>query len=107
MVFYIENKNNLPFDLLRAQLLRKARRSILFYRESTAEKLFNQYFMQNYKTNLKLMCLKILRASRVMQNYNGDVVVKIISPQLEKIARFITFGNLDYPGSKILKFAIS
>ena len=49
--------------------------------------------------------MRILTNSYIMQNYNGELVIKIQNPRLEKMARFITFGDGKIQGSQILRFA--
>ena len=106
MTFVIENEYDLPLDLLKAQLIRSARRRIAFYKEACAEKLLSKKLLEDVRLTLKAACMRILMNSYVMKDYaTGRLIAKIQDPKLDRLARFITFGDGETPGSQILRFA--
>ena len=82
------------------------RRAILTFPQRAAEYKLNEYFKAEYDMTLLQMCLKIWAALKFLKNSKNEVVIILPDKELQKIAQFITFGNRDYRGSKILQSAI-
>lgn len=88
------------------RLRKTAEKVILRYFEGAAEKKLDEYLIKNYKTNLKLMCLKLLKDMQFNTDGNAALVITFKTKELEHIAHFITYGNSNYFGSKILLTAL-
>jgi len=91
-------------DLDRYQTFMLARSFIIRYKTGPNEVALNKYFLENYKTNLKQMCLNIV-ANMTFSEVDGETLVIINDKKLDKIASLITYGNSELPHSNILKYA--
>jgi len=105
MTFRVKNPYKTPIDLLKMDFYAAARRTIILFPLKADEVKINNYLLNNYKITLKTLCLKILNNLQISNNSSGDLLIKIKNPDLDKLARLITYGNSELFGSKILKKA--
>lgn len=84
----------------------KAKRTILTFPQGPVEYKLNEYFKAEYKLTLIQMCLKIWAALKFLKNSKNEVIILLPDKDLQKIAHFITYGNREYRGSKILQEAV-
>jgi hypothetical protein len=72
------------------------------------DRKMDEFLQENYKTNLRQICLKIISSAKYMADPSTkNVIVRIVPENLEKLARLITYGNGKINGSTILKNAFS
>jgi len=81
---------------------------VINYPMRTNEQKLSQYLMENYQTDLKSMCKKIIRnASITTEDVDKTFIVTFLNPELDKLATLITYGNEQTPGSNILRAAFT
>ena len=106
MFFTISNKRYLSTEQLRTSALLEAYYFIRNYPLHASELALDQYILQQYGSDLKNMCIKLLLSLTFYNNEAGDLVLIFKDPKYDKIARLITYGNGAIPGSNILKAAL-
>ena len=105
MFFTIKNKY-LSAERARVNALLNAYYIIQNYPLHASDILMDQYINQQYKTDLKNMCVNLLLNLTYYQDKSGNLILMFKNPKYDKIARLITYGNGAIPGSKILKVAL-
>lgn len=104
MHFRIENlQANL--EAYKYKVLKNAWLIIISHKISPGEIKLNNYLLANYRLNLKAACIKLLNKCKIMRDYNNSIVVIFPNKNDDKLATFITYGNLEIKGSNILKNA--
>lgn len=79
-----------------------ARKSIIMYDLKADELVLNKYIQEKYNTDLKNMCLKLLKEASYIASVD-ELIIKFKDTEADKLARFITYGNGKIKGSKILR----
>lgn len=90
-------------DLAIYRARRQARLRLTLFPMGVTETLLSRYLQENYNTNLKAACLNILLNAKYNLNLDQDLIITIPDPELNKIARIITYGNGKLLGSSILR----
>lgn len=106
MFFKINNNKYLSAEQAKVNALLNAYYIIQNYPFHATDILMDQYIEQQYKTDLKNMCINLLLNLTYYQDNFGNLVLMFKNPKYDKIARLITYGNGAIPGSKILKSAL-
>ena len=107
MFFTTQNKNAIPIENFRNKHILKANFIILTATFGTTEKQLDEYLKENYKTDLKKMCWKLLLNTRYAENEKHEVTITFKTPELDKIASIITYGEAKcVHGSNILREAL-
>ncbi len=106
---YIRLYNNTEFNInsLMGEILKAARKYILFCRLDNEERKLDKYLAKNYKLNLKLACLKIINNIKFNTDNKHYIIITFNSRVDESIAKLITYGNSEFFGSKILIKALT
>ena len=109
MNFTIVNKYPKIKDInyFRSEVILKARRVILGFPMFVPEIKLDQLFKEKYKMSLKQTCLYLLTKSKINTNQNTEIIITFPNKEDDKLAAFITYGNLEVRGSKILQAAFS
>lgn len=107
MFFTIKNKRYLSIEQLRTSTLLKAYYVIKKYPMLASDTIMSNFIQQQYDTDLKNMCIKLLLNMTFYENKSGDLILMFKNPEYDKIARLITYGNGAIPGSSILKTALN
>ena len=105
MFFKINNKY-LSAERAKTNTLMNAYYIIKNYPFHASDILMDQYINQQYKTDLKNMCINLLLNLTYYQDKSGNLILMFKNPKYDKIARLITYGNGAIPGSKILQVAL-
>lgn len=90
-------------DLAIYRVRRKARLRLTLYRIGPTELLLSRYLTENHNITLKAACLKILQDARFTMNVQKEIIITIPDPELNELAKLITFGTGKLIGSNILK----
>lgn len=83
----------------------KSRQIIITFPKRSAEYALDNYFIANYNKTLTQLCLQIWANIKFLTNSSGEIVLVLYDKDLCKLAQFITFGNREIRGSKILQEA--
>lgn len=105
MMFVINTPRNLPVGLSKAIMLKKAFNRIHLYRLNTPEILLNDYFMEQQGKTLKTICKELILNSQIVYVEN-HLILKFKTPEDDKIAKVITYGDGILRGSRILQYAL-
>lgn len=106
MFFTIKNNRCLSSQQLRTDTLMHAYYLINNYPLKASDKILNDYLQQQYKENLKNLCVKLLLNITFYKNDEGDFVLMFKDPKSDQLAQLITYGNGAIPGSRILQIAL-
>jgi len=99
-------KNNSQLNLSVPDVMLTARKRIALYPSAYNEHVLDNYLLKHYKTNLKLMCLKLLsKAVYLTDSATGDIIVKFTDKKYDTIASLITYGDGIIQGSNIWRNA--
>jgi hypothetical protein len=90
-------------DLAIYRTKRQARLNLTLYPMGVTETLLSRFLQENYNITLKSACLAILQNARYNLNIDQDLIITIPDPELNAIAKLITYGNGKLLGSHILK----
>ena len=106
---FVKLDNNSSFDLAYSKLevIKAAKKYVLYYKPSQAENKLDDYLIKHYRLNLKLMCLKLLNEVQISTDGHTSMFIDFKTAEARKIARFITYGNTKFFGSRILLKALS
>ena len=106
MKFKIFKYNDEPVDVVRKDIIDRARFRITIYKFSTAEKLLNSYFQKNENMSLRQKCNQILQSVQILENSEHTNFIAVFQNKNDdKVASLITYGNSELRGSNILRFA--
>lgn len=72
-----------------------------------SELLLDRYLRQQYDTDLKNICVKLLLNLSFYKDNAGNSILLFKEQKYDKLARLITYGNGAIPGSNILKVALA
>lgn len=106
MFFVVENNKYLSPSQLRTNTLMKAYFVISNFPLKASDKILDDYLQQQYKINLKNLCVKLLLNISFFKNNEGGYILLFRDPKLDKLAQLITYGNGAIPGSCILQIAL-
>lgn len=90
-------------DLAIYRARRQARLKLTLYHFGPTEMLISRHLQENYGRSLKAACIQILQNARFHINFKQEIIVTIPDPELNQIAKLITYGNGSIIGSRILK----
>lgn len=106
MQFTVINKYNQPNDILKFSIIRNAKKIIWLYNEQSTEKKLDEYLLNNSKTSLKQVCIKLLNNLKIYENGADEILLLFTDKKYDKLAQLITYGNSEVQGSSILKDAL-
>ena len=106
MFFSIKNNKYLSDQQLKIDTLMHAYYLINNYPLQASDKILNDYLQQQYKDNLKNLCVKLLLNLTFYRGDDGNFILIFKDPKFDKLAQLITFGNGAIPGSRILQIAL-
>lgn len=106
MIFKINNRRYLSTEQLRTDTLLNAYFLIQNYPLHASDLAMDQFLQQQYKTNLKNMCIKLLLSLTFYKDADGNLILLFKDPKYDKLASLITYGNGAIPGSRILQIAL-
>lgn len=104
MFFTVRNLSN-NGQLNRARAINSARKRIILYKSSSNEVALDNYLLEHYNLNLKLMCIKLINSCTWSLNQDNEVVITFKNKEYDKLAALITYGTEKLQGSQILAFA--
>ena len=107
MFFTITNNRYLAPEYLKTTTLMKAYFIIKKYPLKASDLILEQYIKQQYKTDLKNICIKLLLSLSYYTDNENNIILMFKDPNYDRLARLITYGNGSIPGSKILQIALS
>lgn len=107
MLFTINNKRFKSTEQLRTDTLLNAYFIIKNYPMHASDLILERYIQQQYDTDLKNMCIKLLLSLTFHKDTEGNLVLLFKDPKYDKIAQLITYGNGAIPGSRILQIALT
>ena len=105
MFFTIESNKYLNKEQQRAEILMSAYFIIKNYPLKASDTLLNNFLKQHYNDELKNLCIKIL-LNLIFYKDKDHFILSFKNPEIEKLARLITYGNGKVPGSQILQVAL-
>jgi hypothetical protein len=85
---------------------RLTRQLILTLPYRAPEYKLDKYFRDNHNLTLCQVCLKIWNNLKYIPDIDNELVILLQDKELQKLAQFITFGNREFQGSKILQYAL-
>ena len=106
MFFIIENKDHTPAEQLKTNTLLKAYLIIDKYPLHASERLLDQYLVQQYKSSLKNICVKLLLNLTFHVDKENNLVMVFKDKKHDRLAQLITYGTGVIPGSRILQIAL-
>lgn len=106
MFFTIKNNKYLSPQQVKTDTLMHAYYLISNYPLKASDKILNDYLQQQYKENLKNLCVKLLLNITFYKNDEGNFVLIFKDPKMDQLAQLITYGNGAIPGSRILQIAL-
>ena len=107
MFFKIDNKKYLAPEYLRTNTLLNAYVIIKNYSLHASELILSSYIEQQYKRDLKNMCIELLLNLTCYKDDAGNLILMFKDPKYDAIARLVTYGNGALRGSQILQIALS
>ena len=106
MLFTIKNRKYMSIEQLRTNTILNAYFIIQKYPLKASDTLMDQYLLQQYKTSLKNICVKLLLDLTFYEDDTGNLVLLFKNSKSDAMARLITYGNGAIPGSRILQTAL-
>lgn len=106
MFFTIQNNKYLSDNQLRADALMNAYFVIKNYPLKASDIILNDYLLQQYKIDLKNLCVKLLLELHFYKDDDNNFILMFKDPKLDRLAQLITYGNGAIPGSRILQIAL-
>ncbi len=82
-----------------------SKQKIHLYKNGAREIILDNYLKKHYNTSLKAACILITSSAIISTDCDKDIIYTIRDEKLSKLARLITYGNLDVQGSNILNAA--
>ena len=92
-------------DELKAYIQYNAYMNLRSYPISTPEVLLDKYCKEHYKLSLFDVCTSILDKCKV-QTDQEDIIITFETEEIDDIAKLITYGNGQIPGSRILSWSL-
>ena len=86
-------------------MIRDAVATITNYNLSPKEYRLNQYLLSNYKKDLKMITLDLVKHCKIYHNLDKTAIVIFRNKYDDNMAALITYGTDFIPGSDILKKA--
>ena len=102
MFYSIQIPSNMPADVARFKARQIARQNILIYTLRSDEIEINKYLLENYKSDLKSTCLKLMNNAKYIASMD-ELIIKFNTVEDDKLARLITYGDGKIRGSRILR----
>lgn len=100
--------SNHPFattSFYRMSMIRDAIAIITKYKISPKEYRLNQYLLTNYKKDLKMIAIDLIKHCKIYHDLDKTAIVVFKNKQDDTMAALITYGTDFIPGSDILKKA--
>lgn len=107
MFFRFKGHGNTSKDFLKTDMYLTACYIVQNYPIRSSEQSLELYIKQNYRMSLKDMCLNLLTQLTINETEDAELVLIFNDPELDAIARIITYGNGVVPGSRILQIALN
>ena len=105
MFFIIKNKKYVSTEHLKTNALIHAYFIVKHYPLKASDVILDNYLKNQYKIDLKNLCVKLLLSLTFYEDDNGNLVLLFKNPKDDLLARLITYGNGTIPGSRILQIA--
>lgn len=84
-------------------LLRKiAIKYIKLYKLHDSSIILDNYFRKQYKKPLKTICINLINNMVINRANKNELLISFCLPNANRLAEFITYGNLEYHGCDIL-----
>ena len=106
MFFTVPNSKYLSPKQLSTSILMNAYFVVSQFPLKASDRLLDDYLQATYKINLKNLCAKLLLDLTFMKDDEGNFVMVFRDPEMDKLARLVTYGTGIIPGSKILQIAL-
>ena len=90
-------------DLAKLRARRQARMQLALYKYTTADIKLDSYLQHTYNITLREACKKIIYNATFSLNLQQEIIVTITDPELNHLARIITYGTGKLLGSKIIR----
>ncbi len=103
MTFIVKYEDESTKALTELNVLTWAKIKLAKAEFGATEILLDNYCKETYNQDLKTLCLLIIWNTKFSSDNNGILIGKIKDKEIDKIARFITYGNGKIQGSPILK----
>jgi hypothetical protein len=107
MFYAIKTDSKKPVSIVKLKTLIRARSLISLYPMRGTEVILNNYLVENYKLTLKNACFLLLTNLQFSTGEENEIIFFFIDEKYDKLARIITYGIDNIPGSQILKTALS
>jgi len=102
-MFFRVHSTSPKADLAIYRTKRQAYLKLALFRFGITETLLSRYLQENYNMTLKVACKAILQNAQYNLNLDQDLIITIPDPELNKIAKLITYGTGRLAGSHILR----
>ena len=102
-MFFRVHSTSPKADLAIYRAKQQAQIKLTLFRTGITETLISRYLQENYNMTLKTACKAILQNARYNLNLDMDLIITIPDPELNKIAKLITYGTGKLAGSRILR----
>jgi hypothetical protein len=107
MFYAIKTDSKKPVSIVKLKTLIRARSLISLYPMRGTEVILNNYLVENYKLTLKNACFLLLTSLQFSTGEENEIIFFFKDEKYDKLARIITYGIDNIPGSQILKTALS
>jgi hypothetical protein len=107
MFYAIKTDSKKPISIVKLKTLIRARSLISLYPMRGTEVILNNYLVENYKLTLKNACFLLLTSLQFSTGEENEIIFFFKDERYDKLARIITYGIDNIPGSQILKTALS
>jgi hypothetical protein len=107
MFYAIKTDSKKPVSIVKLKTLIRARSLISLYPMRGTEVILNNYLVENYKLTLKNACFLLLTNLQFSTGEENEIIFFFKDEKYDKLARIITYGIDNIPGSQILKTALS
>lgn len=107
MQFRIITKNPVTKTQILAFSIQDAKMRIIAFRFGAEEILIDNMLKTKYKTGLKPTCLNLLNKLQAHQVSDTEILFTFIDEEADKLASFISYGDGNLSGSKILIQALT
>lgn len=104
MFFSIENKLA-DKAFMKTKVFTNAKTIILNHTIRVEEVKLNEYLKKEFNLNLISACIYILTHCKIQQDKDDNIIILFENKKIDNLAALITYGNLEVPGSKLLKEA--
>lgn len=102
-MFFKVKSSSPDSDLAIYRARRQARLKLTLYHFGPTEMLISRHLQEKYGRSLKAACIQILQNAQFHINFRQEIIVTIPDPELNQIAKLITYGDGTIAGSRILK----